>query len=128
MKIIRLFLTYFKRNPETGKVYAGRASGEFTGNKAKDALRIMRKRDSSHHKNKDGFDVGEIEKISLDGDAIRGREQMLIDHLKEKGICGNDRNGIGIRNRRRKRYLKAALKLFGSISVILYFLYLCNIL
>ncbi len=128
MKLLKLFITYLKQNHETNEVYSGRASGIYTGDKDIDAVKIMKKRDSSHHKNKDGFDVGFIDKISFDSDAIRGREQNLIDNAKEKGICGNVRNSISPRNKKRKRYLNAALKTFGTISVILYFLYLCNIL
>ncbi len=128
MKFVRLFITYLKKNHDTNKVYSGRASGKYTGNEEEDAFRIMRKRDSSHHKNKDAFDIGVIDQISFDGDAIRGREQNLIDSAKAKEICGNARNSISPRNKKSKRYLKAALKTFGTISVILYFLYLCNIL
>ena len=126
-KIIRLFITYFKKHRRSDKVYAGRASGISTGDEVADAARIMIKRDSVHHKNEDGFTKGEIDEISFNEDAIRGREQNMIDYLNEKGICENKRNGIGIRNKKRNRYLQAALKLFGRISIVLYFLYLCNI-
>jgi len=128
MKLIRLFITYIKENRKTGEIYAGRASGKFTGNEERDAVKIMKKRDASHHKNKEGYELGQIDKISTNGDAIRGREQMLIDKLKEESRSGNKRNGIGHRNKKRNKYLKAALKLFGAISIILLFLYLCNII
>jgi len=52
---------------------------------------------------------------------------VLIDKPKEKGNCGNSRNGVGERNKKRENYIKAAIKLFGTTSIILYFLYLCNI-
>lgn len=124
---MKLFLTYFKRNNLTGEVYAGRASGKYTGDERRDAAQIMKKRDSSHLMNNKGYNAGEIEETSANGDAIRGREQMLIEKLRKDGISGNERNGISPRNKKRNKYLQAALKLFGTISVVLYFLYLCNI-
>ena len=128
MKQIRLFITYLKKNTQTNEYYAGKASGDFSGNELKDALKIMKKRDSSHHKNKEGFELGEIDKTSINEDAIRGREQMLIEHLRDKNVCANQRNSISPRNKKRNKYLKAAVKLFGTLSIVFYILYICKII
>ncbi|MBK9502130.1 MAG: hypothetical protein IPO06_22685 [Leptospiraceae bacterium] len=78
----RLFVTYTKENEKTGEIYSGRASGiiseeDINGTSARD---ILAKRDSSHHKNKDGFQRADIDVYSVDSDATRGRKQMLIDY------------------------------------------------
>ncbi len=112
----RLFITYLKKNEEIGLVYAGRASGETTGNQEKDAEEIRKKRDNSHHKNQEGYGESEIDEISTNSDAIRGREQMLIEYLQKKGICGNQRNGISETNDKKEQYLEAAKNEFGEIE------------
>jgi hypothetical protein len=118
----RIFITYTKQNPKNDEVYSGRASGEDTGS-VNDIDRILAKRDSSHHKNEEGFGNAEVDRFSNDGDAIRGQEQRLIDFYggakSEGGTSGNTRNGIGKRNKKRDQYLEAAIKLFGSVLILL---------
>jgi len=127
MKVFRLFITYIKQNRLTGEEYIGHASGMVSENNRKAADLVMKKRDSSHHKNKEGFGAGEIDEISDNKDAIIGREQLLISHLREQDICGNSRNAISPRkNKKMERCIKAAIKIFGAVSVMLIFLYLCN--
>ncbi|MEM7183195.1 MAG: hypothetical protein AAF518_19950 [Spirochaetota bacterium] len=113
----RIFLTYTKKNTNTGEVYSGRASGTNT------ARNILLKRDSSHHKNKDNFGNAKIDKVATDGNAIRGREQLLIEKYggakSNGGSSGNQNNGISYRNKQKKIYIQAAIKLFGTIVLVI---------
>lgn len=120
----RFYLTYTKQNNETGEVYSGRASGlskeeELDENIVKSTLR---KRDSSHHKNEEGFTRAEVDVYSTDSDAVRGREQELIEHFggaqSEGGTSGNYLNSISRKNKKRDQYLDAAKKIFGGISIL----------
>jgi len=112
---IRLFITYIKENSKTGELYVGRASGlvDNANNEAADIVR--KKRDSSHHRNKNGFGESVIDRISTNSDAIRGREDLLIRKAKELGISGNKYMGISKRNKKKKQYINAAIDLFGDI-------------
>ena len=114
----RIFLTYTKKNRDTGEVYSGRASGTDS------ARNILSKRDSSHHKNKDNFEDARIDKVATDGDAIRGREQLLIENYggskSSGGTSGNQNNGISPRNKQKKIYIQAAIKLFGTIILVIF--------
>lgn len=120
----RLFVTYTKRNKETGEVYSGLASGQVEQNSAdlESIQEILRKRDSSHHKNKEGFGEAQPDQYSESYEAIRGREQMLIDYnggsKSEGGSSGNEINSISRRNKKRNQYLDAAIKLFGGLSIL----------
>ena len=69
----KTYATYIKKNLETKEIYSGRTSGYGAPED------IVRKRDNNHHKNKDGFEAAELDKSSHNPDAIRGREQYLID-------------------------------------------------
>jgi len=71
--MLKLFLTYLKRNERNGKVYVGRTSGDAEKNTPEDARKILRKRDTSHHKTREGYGIARIDKVSDDADAIRGR-------------------------------------------------------
>ncbi|MEM7179499.1 MAG: hypothetical protein AAF518_01195 [Spirochaetota bacterium] len=110
----RIFLTYTKENKNTGQVYSGRASGK------EDPKKILTKRDSSHHIDKASFADAELDQISTNKDAIRGREQMLIDSLggaqSEGGTSANKINSISPRNKNKDKYMEAAMKFFGAIS------------
>lgn len=128
MKLIRLFITYLKRNENTGDIYAGHASGWAKNESPIEAEKIMKRRESSHHKSKDGFSAGNIDKFSKNKEAIIGREQLLIEKFRKEERSGNDRNAISPRKKdKMRRYIKAALKLFGAVSVVAIFLYLCSI-
>jgi len=116
--LLKLYLTYFKQNPTSGKVYVGRTSGWGI------VRIILARRDRKHHKNKEGFLPAEIDKVSTDSDAIRGREQQLIDNNVSKGISGNIINGISPRNKKRNKYLAAALKLFGAVSLVVLIIFI----
>ncbi|MCB1158324.1 MAG: hypothetical protein H7A25_18150 [Leptospiraceae bacterium] len=112
----RIYLTYTKTNRVTGEIYSGRASG------TDDPKKILTKRDSSHHINKDSYGKAILDEVSTNKYAIRGREQMLIDSFggaqSEGGTSGNKINSISYRNKKREKYMKAAMKFFGVLSII----------
>jgi len=119
----RLYLTYIKRNYQTGEIYSGRTSG--FGN---DPDKILGKRDKDHHRNEEGFAPADLDKVSTDADAIRGREQQLIDEhggaKSSGGTSGNIINAISLRNKKRNKYLAAALKLFGAVSLVVLIIFI----
>ena len=104
--------TYTKTNPETGEVYSGRTSG--TGTPAEN----MRGRDRNHHMNDKGFGPAQLDKSSTNADAIRGREQQLIDAnggaKSQGGTSGNSINGVSPTNPNRQKYEDAASQEFGG--------------
>lgn len=106
----KLYVTYTKTNKKTGEVYSGRTSG--TGEPAD----ILKNRDGSHHKNADGFGPAELDKVSENKDAIRGREQQLIEAnggaKSQRGNSGNAINGISDKNPKKEDYIDAANKEF----------------
>jgi len=118
----RIFLTYTKKNPKTSQIYSGRTSG--WGN----VFSILKKRDKHHHKNNEGYSPAVIDKSSTNSDAIRGREQMMIDEhggaKSSGGTSGNIINAIGLRNKKRNKYLAAALKLFGAVSIVVLIIFI----
>ncbi len=72
----RVYLTYTRTNQETGQVYVGRTSGHAPP----DALANMRAQ--SHPDYLQGFDPPVVDRAATGRgayDAIRGREQQLID-------------------------------------------------
>ena len=108
-----IYVTYTKTNPETGEVYSGRASGKGTPDN------VLKKRDSNHHKG-DSFGPAQLDRVSTDKQAIRGREQQLIDTFgKAKsvgGTSGNAINGISDRNKNKSTFLRKAIKLLGDLA------------
>ncbi|GEM_PF-6631737 len=79
--------------------------------------KLCEERDSSHHKNQEGYESGQIDVISENRDAIRGREHLLIIELRKLGVCGNTNNGISNRNVKMQQYLQAAQELFGETAL-----------
>ena len=131
----KLYVTYIKRKKLTEEIYSGRASGNYddeTDNMVQEGLNILATRDRNHHKNKEGFEPAEIDNISQDSDATRGREQMLIDYhggaKSTGGNSGNQINGISAKNENRDKYLDTAKKIFGSLTILLLILLLNRIL
>lgn len=65
----------------------------------------VRKRDVNHYMNAKGFGPAVLDRTSYNYQAIRGREQMLIDYhggaKSMGGISGNAINGIGLNNKNR---------------------------
>ena len=110
-KAKKLYITYTKVNKKTGEVYSGRTSGKGEPGK------ILNTRDAKHHKNDDDFGKAQIDKVSTNKDAIRGREQQLIEAnggaKSQKGTSGNAINGISDKNPNRQKYTDAANKEFN---------------
>lgn len=109
----KTYQTYTKTNAKTGEVYSGRTSGTGT------PLQNVARRDRGHQKNSEGFGEAGLDKSSSKPNAIRGREQQLIEYhggaRSQGGRSGNHLNGISGRNRRGKRYLAAASEEFGTL-------------
>ena len=101
----KTYQTYTKTNPTTGEVYSGRTSG--TGDPEKN----IKRRDVNHAKNKEGFMPAELDMSSDNPDAIRYREQYLIElHGGAKstgGTSGNAINGISPKNTKYNQYKTA---------------------
>lgn len=110
----KTYQTYTKYNPATNETYSGRTSG--TGS----PIDNVAKRDANHHMNDQGFGPAKLDKTSDNYEAIRGREQMLIEHYgKAKsvdGVSGNAINGIGPNNKNKGIYINAAKGEFGDIE------------
>jgi hypothetical protein len=106
----RTYQTYTKTHPATGQVYVGRTSGTGT------PFENVAERDRNHHKNAEGFSPADLDRSSTNKDAIRGREQQLIDANggPRSPKSGNSINSISERNPRRQHYLDAAKKEFGK--------------
>jgi RHS repeat-associated protein len=113
-KDTKVYATYTKVNPETGQVYTGRTSGY--GNPKS----IVKARDASHHMNAKGFDPARPDVSSTNRSAIRGREQMMIEHnggaRSTGGTSGNAINGISKYNPRKQGYMNSARDEFGDIT------------
>lgn len=108
----KTYQTYTKTNAETGEVYTGRTSGTAS------ALENVGERDRNHHMNQKGFGPASFDRSSASKDAIRGREQHIIDAnggaKSTGGSSGNSINAIDSKNPQRQRYLDAATKEFGK--------------
>lgn len=108
----KIFVTYTKVNPKTGEVYSGRASGYGAPED------VVANRDKRHHMNEKGFEKAKLDKYSTNSDAIRGREQQLIElnggAKSQKGTSGNTINGISPTNPKKQRYEDARRKEFGQ--------------
>jgi RHS repeat-associated protein len=107
----KTFQTYTKTNPSTGEVYTGRTSG--TGTPAQN----IAVRDRGHHMNEKGFGKAQLDKTSMSKDAIRGREQHMIEQnggaQSQGGTSGNVVNGVSPANPKAGQYSSAASNEFG---------------
>lgn len=107
----KTYQTYTKTKSETGEMYSGRTSGKGT------PVQNVARRDIGHHKTTEGFGPAVLDKSSPNADAIRGREEQLIEASggpkKSGGTSGNDIHGISPKNPKRDEYLDAAKKEFG---------------
>ena len=67
--------------------------------------------------NEKGFDAARIDRASTDPDAVRGREQYLIDlhggAKSQGGTSGNAINGISQKNPNKQKYIEANEREFG---------------
>jgi hypothetical protein len=108
----KTYQTYTKTNPETGEVYTGRTSG--TGSPEQNIAR----RDQGHDMNDKGFGPARLDKSSSNPQAIRGREQQMIEKnggaQSSGGASGNKINGISPKNPNGVTCKAAANKEFGG--------------
>lgn len=81
---------------------------------------IVRNRDKGHHKNEQRYEEAILDKASDNRDAIRGREQQLIEAnggaKSSGGSSGNAINGIASGNPKRDDYINAANEAFGPLG------------
>ena len=112
--LVKTYQTYTKVNTTTGQVYSGRTSGYGS------AIDNVAHRDTYHHMNAQGYEPAVLDKSSSSYEAIRGREQMLIDYYGGAqsigGSSGNAINGIGANNTKGSIYMNAAIGEFGIIE------------
>lgn len=110
----KTYQTYTKTNPTTGEVYSGRTSGY--GSPAEN----VRNRDRNHHMNDKGFGPAELDRSSNSYEAIRGREQDLIDYYggakSTGGTSGNAINGISDKNPNKNLYISSSRDEFGVLK------------
>ena len=108
----RTYQTYTKVNERTGQVYTGRTSG--TGTPAQNIAR----RDSGHQMNAQGYGPARLDRSSTNAQAIRGREQQMIERnggaQSQGGTSGNRINGISDRNQNGPACRRAANREFGG--------------
>lgn len=108
----KTYQTYMKTNSKTGEVYTGRTSGKGSPEQN------VANRDRSHHMNEKGFGPARLDKSSKDPEAIRGREQQVIEKnggaQSEGGTSGNAINGIAKDNPKLSERVCAATKDFGA--------------
>ena len=111
---LKTYQTYTKTNSTTGQVYSGRTSGYGS------ATANVAARDVSHHMNSKGFGPAKLDQSSSNYNAIRGREQMLIDYYggaqSTGGTSGNVINGISSKNSLKATYFGEAEGEFGPIE------------
>ncbi len=109
----KIYVTYVMTNPKTSQVYVGRTSG------IGDPLKIALRRYYSHtFRRLQGYTNLMIDKWSNSKDAIRGREQQLIDFYGGIGSkkVGNYIRGVARWNPRGRIYYDSSNKEFGKIA------------
>ncbi len=109
-KAEKTFQTYTKEGPN-GEKYTGRTSGM-----GKPEQNVAR-RDQGHHMNDKGYGPAKLDKSSSNPQAIRGREQQMIEKnggaQSQSGTSGNKINGISPSNPQRPTCVQAANGEFG---------------
>jgi RHS repeat-associated protein len=119
------YMTYTRTNSDFSQVYSGRTSGwvDLGGPVSDDVDSALDKRvagDARHAAlTAAGFGPPVPDRISEDYNAIRGREQQLIDtYLGAQSIGGfsaNAINGVGDFNPARGTYMQSSVDAFGSL-------------
>lgn len=70
--------------------------------------------------NSEGFGPAKLDVTSTNYDAIRGREQLLIEHYggakSMGGTSGNKINGISPTNPKRDLYINLAKEIWGELG------------
>ena len=105
----RLYITYTAPDPAyPGKTYVGRASGPFATPEE-----VLQYRFSSEHHRGISLDDATIDRASSSYEAIRGREQQVLESLQRQGLATEQINGIGQRNTKGATYRAAGKAEFG---------------
>jgi RHS repeat-associated protein len=117
-----VYATYTKQSDIDGKIYSGRTGIRVPINTpvAAAAQVAVMIRDLNHHKTRDGYGPASLDKGSNSYNAIRGREQQLIDHYggaqSVGGTSGNRINGISDYNPMRGTYMNSSTAEFGYLE------------
>jgi hypothetical protein len=109
----KTFTTYTRTNSDD-TVYSGRTSGKGTA----DQQVATRTSQADHQaKTAEGYGPAKVDKNSSNPDAIRGREQQLIEQnggaRSKGGTSGNAINGVSPSNVNAARYSNACASEFG---------------
>lgn len=106
--------TTYTRTDKNGTIYSGRTSGKGTPDRQ---VKARTSRPDHQEKTKQGYGAALVDKNSSNPDAIRGREQQLIDWhggaQSQGGTSGNAINGISRSNPKATQYDQACKKEFG---------------
>jgi hypothetical protein len=106
--------TTYTRTKTDGTVYSGRTSGATTPEQ-----QVVKRTGQPDHQSKtaEGYGPAKVDKNSSNPDAIRGREQQLIEQnggaRSQGGTSGNKINGVSPNNSNAARYRDACTKEFG---------------
>jgi hypothetical protein len=103
------YITYVGTDLDSGLKYVGRSSGP----KNWTPQQILDRRLTNHHRNL--ADDVKVDKWSLSGQAIRGREHMMIERLRILGKATDQINGISDRNTNKAKYLSKAIRYLGDL-------------
>ncbi len=109
----RIYVTYTLTNPQTSQVYIGRTSGVGTPEQ------LVLKRYYGHlFRRSPRFRNPRVDQWSRSRDAIRGREQQLIDFYGGIGSkrVGNYIRGVSKWNIKGRRYHNASNTYFGKLA------------
>jgi RHS repeat-associated protein len=91
-----------------GKIYTGRCSGTCDMT----PQQILDRRKAGHHRNLGDL---QLDQVTDSYPAIRGREQQVLESLRQQGLATDQINGVGPRNKNNKDfYMDAAKKAFGE--------------
>ena len=110
----RTHTTYTRTQESTGTVYSGRTSGTRTPGQQVSA---RTSKPDHQAKTDQGYGPAKVDKNSSNSDAIRGREQQLINNAggaqSQGGTSGNKINGVSDTNASAGQYKAACNKEFG---------------
>jgi RHS repeat-associated protein len=106
--------TYTRKNESTGKTYSGKTSGTGT---AEQQVKARTSKPDHQEKTKEGYGTAVVDKNSGSSDAIRGREQQLIESnggaKSQGGTSGNAINSVSPSNQKAPQYEQACNNEFG---------------
>jgi RHS repeat-associated protein len=110
----KIYATYTRIGPD-GRVYSGRTSGR------DDPFNLVYQRGQQQSiLTAEGYTLPVLDQWSQSKDAIRGREQMLIDYFggaqSVGGSARNMINGVSDFNLNRSYYINLSVSNFGSLS------------